>query len=121
MDKADVSHVEAILGDYLGKGEQLAIDALKGGKFSSDAFLVLSMAHFLRKEADPLPDSEIDERVDVSKDYLVIYMKDKTADHLRAYMTQVRQILSELYHESAGECRAVMAEEIKKMGIIINH
>ena len=85
---------------------------------NTDAFLTLAMVHFLRKEIDPLPDSTIDESMDVSKDYLIIYMKNKSVDTLRAYMVQVRQIISEIYHEASVDEKAVIKESIEKMRLM---
>jgi hypothetical protein len=114
MDKTDVNAITALCD----KGERLSLDTLQGGRWNTDAFLTLAMVHFLRKEIDPLPDSTIDESMDVSKDYLIIYMRNKNVDTLRAYMVQVRQIISEIYHEASADEKALIKESIEKMRLM---
>lgn len=114
MDKANVNIITALCD----KGEQLSLETLGSGKWNTDAFLTLAMVHFLKKDIDPLPDSDIDEKMDISKDYLVIYMRNKNPDTLRMYMDQVRQIISEIYHEANSAEKSVIREGIEKMQFI---
>ena len=95
MDKTDVNIIMALCD----KGERLSLDTLQGGRWNTDAFLTLAMVHFLRKEIDPLPDSTMDESMDVSKDYLIIYMKNKSVPiwcksgrSFRRYITKQTQM-----------------------------
>ena len=58
MDKTDVNVITALCD----KGERLSLETLQGGKWNTEAFLTLSMIHFLREEIDPLSDSTIDKK-----------------------------------------------------------
>lgn len=80
-------------------GEQLATTSLKGGKWDTEAFLVLSVSELLKRSGlDLVPESQIDEKTDISKDLFISYMKNRTVGNLQAYLSQIHQIISELYH-----------------------
>lgn len=44
--------------------------------------------------------------------------KYKGVDTLRSYMVQVRQIISEIYHEASADEKAVIKESIEKMRLM---
>jgi hypothetical protein len=45
-------------------------------------------------------------------------MRNKSVDTLRAYMVQVRQIISEIYHEASADEKALIKESIEKMRLM---
>lgn len=106
MDKANVS--------YVTKARELSDRVINTGKWDTDAFLVMGMLKLL-EQADAVPESDIDEYIDTSKDLFVQYMQNKTLDNLRAYMAQVRQIIFELYHTSTESERALIITELDKL------
>lgn len=94
--------------------KELAENELKK-HFDADAFLILAEIARL----DAVPDSDIDEHIDTSKDMFAEYMRSRSAQDLAAYMAQVHQIVSELYHtvESVEE-REIIKNELAKMAQI---
>lgn len=93
---------------------ELAENELKK-HFDADAFLILAEIARL----DAVPDSDIDEHIDTSKDMFAEYMRSRSAQDLATYMAQVHQIVSELYHtvESVEE-REIIKNELAKMAQI---
>lgn len=93
---------------------ELAENELKK-HFDADAFLILAEIARL----DAVPDSDIDEHIDTSKDMFAEYMRSRSRADLAAYMVQVHQIISELYHtvESVEE-REIIKNELAKMAQI---
>lgn len=91
--------------------KELAENELKK-HFDADAFLILAEIAKL----DAVPDSNIDEHIDTSKDMFAQYMRSRSRADLTAYMAQVHQIISELYHtvESVEE-REIIKNELAKM------
>ena len=96
------------------RGRELAENELKK-HFDADAFLILAEIAKL----DAVPDSDINEHIDTSKDMFAEYMWSRSAQDLAAYMAQVHQIISELYHtvESVEE-REIIKNELAKMAQI---
>lgn len=94
--------------------KELAENELKK-HFDADAFLILAEIARL----DAVPDSDIDEHIDTSKDMFAEYMRSRSAQDLATYMAQVHQIVSELYHtvESVEE-REIIKNELAKMAQI---
>lgn len=94
--------------------KELAENELKK-HFDADAFLILAEIAKL----DAVPDSDIDEHIDTSKDMFAQYMRSRSAQDLTAYMAQVHQIISELYHTvESVEKREIIKNELAKMAQI---
>lgn len=106
MDKADLEYVE--------RAKALSDHVIDSGKWDTDAFLVMAMLELL-KRADVLPDSDIDEHIDTSKDLFVQYMNDKTLDNLKLYIAQVCQIVFEIYHTSTASERSLIISELDRL------
>ena len=106
MDKANVEYVE--------RARALSDRVITSGKWDTDAFLVMGMLKLL-EHVDAVPESDIDEHIDTSKDLFVQYMENKTLDNLRAYMAQVCQIIFELYNTTTISERELIAAELDKL------
>ena len=73
------------------------------GKADKEAFIIYTLIKILENQSvaeviDLVPESQVDEFIDTSKNYFVKYMQDRTLLNLDRYLKQTHQVLSELYH-----------------------
>ena len=95
------------------------------GKMDKDAFITCTLIKILEKQGesynavDLIPNSNIDEYIDMSKDCFVKYMEDKTSVNLDRYLKQTHQILSEVYHTvPTHEEKELFRNFVKNLNII---
>ena len=99
---------------------QLAENSLKKGRVDVEAYLVKVLSEMvMEKEADKVPESQIDEKIDTMQDMFVLYMQDKSFPRLLDFLKQSKQILSEVYHdcetkEKRDACKKIF-DEISKI------
>lgn len=88
----------------------LAEKSLQCGHIDAEAYLVKVISEMVmnKKEYsetesvttnDRVPESRIDEQIDTMQDMFVVYMKDKSVDNLKEFLTQSKRILSEVFHD----------------------
>ena len=110
MDKADVNNVN--LSDLIKQAREISLATLNDGKWHTDAFLCLCMAELL---GDKVPDSDIDEYIDTSKDYFIEYMACRNTSCLDRYITQVCMIVSEVHHNCEAEEKQLIKNKIENL------
>ena len=78
---------------------ELANKALNSG-FDPEAYIVKYIAEKKLKEnpVDLIPDSSIDEGIQLLLDLFVSYYNNKSVDTLEPFLLILRQVISELYH-----------------------
>ena len=113
MDKTDVNNVNpAYLSDLIKQAREISLATLNDGKWHTDAFLCLCMSEIL---GDKVPDSNVDEYIDTSKDYFVEYMQSRTISSLDRYITQVCMIVSEVHHNCEAEEKQLIKNKIENL------
>lgn len=93
----------------------LSTKSLKSGKWDTEAFIVAALVKLLKGSDDIVPESNIDEMTDTSKDLFVSYMRERTDYNLTMYLAQIRRIISELYNDSSQNHKKIIAEYIVKL------
>lgn len=99
--------------ELIEKGYNLALEATRGDRFNTEAFLVMGIAELLGFDA--VPESQIDEGIDTSKTLFVRYMRNKSIENLREFMAQSVQIILEVYHDAGPEGKTEILEQLEKL------
>ena len=104
----------AYLDDKMKQGYILSNEALKKPNFDTEAFIVASLLRLMGYKEDLIPESQIDEMTDTSKDLFVKYMHSRTDTDLKSYLMQIYQIITELFYSVNKEQKGIILEYIAK-------
>lgn len=82
------------------------IEELENGEITLKTCNDLANLYIIQKhmqEQDLLPDSNIDEKIDELQTYAIRYVMERDILQLNYFLTNISQIISELYHTSDTE------------------
>jgi len=100
---------------------QLAQKALKKG-FDPEAYIVQHIAEQRiqkEKEQDLVPDSNIDECIQLMLKLFVSYFNTPSIENMNKYLLIQKQVLSELYHTANDDCKSEMKTFFNELNTII--
>ena len=109
----------AILDDKIEQAYYLSSNALKGSKWDTEAFIVASLIRLMGKDVDIVPESQIDEMTDISKDMFAKFMHTKSDDDLHSYMMQIIQMITELYFTVSANQKNIIVDAVAKLNSLV--
>lgn len=96
--------------------KELAENELKK-HFDVDAFIILALVD--KMNIDLVPDSNVDETITDIQGLFINYMKNRSISNLKALMSTIRKMLSELYHTCSTEEKEVFTRYLSNLEDIV--